>query len=432
MPRRSLIDPPRTRPRSRTLDQEGPTLAELIGATIALRTEFDSGKRAAIAGTLTKFTGGSSGGNGDGYTVPPAIARSMLPDTRDLSSPTITRTGVGYQSSGPGGYGFALEAGFSSFVADRARTTVGPCDFFNWWPVKTREFRIPAVSEASLADGSRFGGFTGTWVGNADTTVPAAVDGKLSQAVFWQERLLIATQISRDIWSDSVSLAQWLSYAATAEIRNKLEIAVLNGNNLGIQGVINEKCTVVTPKGATSSAQISAINIDAMWASLAEGNSENAVWHCNKNTLNVIDQLAVSGQFPEGLYRRPGESPMGIPWATIKGKPIIPMPWCATVGTIGDIILVDWSDYVFTYLQMNPAASALSFSIDIPRDDFHKGVRGVPEGAIEQRVSDQQFFSTDTLAVLFKLRGCGRFTWNTTATDYSGNTIGPCVVLASR
>ncbi len=428
MVRRSILDPPLSRSKPRT--DEGPSLAELIGATIAMRTEFDSGKRRAIAQTLTKVTGGDTGSSVDGFNVPHAIARSMLPDTREFGTPSIVRTMQG--TTGAAG-GFALAQGLSPFVADRARTTMGPCDLFHWWPVKERQFSIPAVSEASLADGSRFGGFTGTWVGNADITVPAAVDGKLSNAVFTQERLLISTVVSRDVWSDSALLAQWLSYAATAEIRNKIEIAVINGNNLGIAGIVNEPCTVTTLKGATSANQISAANIDAMYAALAEGNTENAVWHCNKNTLNVIDQLAVSGQWPENIYISAGK--YGNQHSLIKGKPVLPMPWCAAVGTIGDIILVDWSDYVFTYLQMQPGASALSFSVGIPNDDFHKGVRGIPDGAVEQRASDQQLFDTDRLSILWKLRGCGRFTWNSTVTSYSEptpKTYGPCVVLASR
>ena len=127
-----------------------------------------------------------------GVVIPPAIARSMLPDT-------LTRTGVGYVASGAGGYGDTLKVDYAPFVADRARTTYGPCDLMNWWPVKTREYKFPAVQETSRATGSRWGGIQATW-GLTETTLPAATDGQVSLATFDNTRLLIYTTVSRDVW----------------------------------------------------------------------------------------------------------------------------------------------------------------------------------------------------------------------------------------
>jgi hypothetical protein len=57
---------------------------------------------------------------------------------------------------------------------------------------------------------------------------------------------------------------------------------------------------------------------------------------------------------------------------------------------------------------------------------------GLPEGVVEQRASGQALFSTDQLALVWKLRGDGRFLWNSTMTNISGATVGPCAIIAQR
>src|SRR5689334_21392069 len=101
------------------------------------------------------------------------------------------------------------------------------------------------------------------------------------------------------------------------------------------QGVIGAPSTVVVSKGSTSAGSISAANIDLQWSAIAAGNRQNAVWHANVATIDAIDQLAVSGQWPESTYLAAGISPHWE-WATIKGRPLIPSPYCPNIGSPGD------------------------------------------------------------------------------------------------
>jgi hypothetical protein len=194
---------------------------------------------------------------------------------------------------------------------------------------------------------------------------------------------------------------------------------------------LTSQATYQVPKGATGPASISAINIDAQWAALSEGSSERAIWLANKNTINVLDQLNVSGQFPENLYFPAGSSPLGTPYGTIKGRPLLPNPFCSAVGNPGDLILFDPSDFVVCFHQMNNE-SPLSFSVELPDDSYHRGVRGLPFDAIEQRASDQQFFSTDLLQIVWKMRLDAKFLWNQISANVNGSVIAPSVVIAQR
>jgi hypothetical protein len=90
---------------------------------------------------------------------------------------------------------------------------------------------------------------------------------------------------------------------------------------------------------------------------------------------------------------------------------LLPNRFCSAVGNPGDLILFDPSDFVVCFHQMNNE-SPLSFSVELPDDSYHRGVRGLPFDAIEQRASDQQFFSTDLLQIVWKMRLDAKFLWN--------------------
>jgi HK97 family phage major capsid protein len=359
----------------------------------------------------------------------------------------LTRTGVGFTGSGPGGYGMTLPTGMSEFVFDRARTTQGPWSRCNWRAITEREWLMPAVAETARTNGNRWGGIQAYWgVGEASPT--PSTQPSVASIRFTPHDLRIYTPgISRDLWDDAVKIQLWFEYVAQSEMRFQIENGMINGPGAGIttggaptvppigsvvgpQGVVNAACTVVVAKQSGQSVStIQAINIDQMWSAIAAGSKENAVWHCNDDTLQYIDQLAVSGQFPEGLYFPRGY--FGNQYATLKGANIIPSECCPVIGNVGDLICVDWSDYYLTYIRPKSTASPM-FEIMIPSDLPHRGAVGMPPGSVESRFTDQQFFTTDALAFLWKVRIDGHFLWNSTVTNVNGAIVGPAAVLAAR
>jgi len=441
---RSLLDP-------RPVETEpveaspGPTLAETIGAVIAAHTCFDDGKRMALLDALRSPRHQSNGNGHDDrrsmfdVALSPAVSRSFLPGLVERSrfgsiagpsGPPLARAATGFPGSAGG---FALPLDMSPDIADRARATRGPWSMCSWWPVETREYLFPAVNEPTRLKGSRYGGFNAQW-GLSETTLPAESDGSLAQVQLTQNRLLMFTTISRDVWSDARKIQRWLSYIGMANLRDLIEESMIAGALNGPMGAINSPATVVVNKAGTAAGSISATNIDMMWASMYRGCKDNAVWHANDQTVAYLDELNVSGQFPENLYFPAGSSPMGTPFATIKGRPLYPTEFAPNLGNPGDLVCVDWTQYVFSYLQPRPEDSALSFSVQVPDDQFHKGMRGIPEGVVEQRVSSELYFQQDLLALVFKFRGDGAFIWSAPVLQASGGGqfLGPAAVIAPR
>ena len=105
------------------------------------------------------------------------------------------------------------------------------------------------------------------------------------------------------------------------------------------------------------------------------------------------------------LYQFPG-GPMNYasPYGTILGRPAIPIEQCAAIGTEGDIILFDPSQYII-------------------------GDKGGMNAASSIHVQ----FVTDQTAFRWIYRVNGEPIWHSPLTPYKGSsTLSPYVVLATR
>jgi HK97 family phage major capsid protein len=341
----------------------------------------------------------------------------------------LTRTMTGISGSSGG---FAIAAGMSEDILDRARMTVGPWSLCNWERVENRECYLPVTYEASRANGQRWGGMTATW-GYGETALPPPADAMLSRINTVQNQLLIYTTVSRDLFADSGSIGRWIKYVGLAEIRAALEWAMILGNGSGAgspcpMGAAVSPATVVIAR-ATGGA-ISVNDVNSMWRAIYGACQTNAVWHCSPTTVYALDALNTAGQGPP-LYYPAGTSPIGTPYATIKGRPLIPIESCPALGTAGDLICVDWTQYALTYLKLNPTDSPLAFDLQPPRDGYHRGIVGLREDAVESRISTDRLFELDELAIVFKLRGDGNFLWPNTMTVGDGTKVGPASVLST-
>ncbi|MGO9108043.1 MAG: phage major capsid protein [Thermoguttaceae bacterium] len=364
-----------------------------------------------------------------------ACTRSLLDSfmCRRVGWPSVQRTGVGAYGSGPGGFGFTLPVSMAESVVDRARQVVGPWNLCRWEPTPTRTFHLPIVAETSRARGSRYGGITST-IGEGEVLLAPPTDGKLGMLELNANRVTVLSYLSRDLFADARIAADWVVYTHTAEMRAAIESCLISAPNEATvaagtcpQPVIGAASTVVVTRSPTT-ATVSSLDVDALWAAIAPGNKATAVWHANGATIQAIDQLAVSGQFPEAIYW-PARG--GMP-ATIKGRPLIECDYCPALGQTGDLIVVDWNDYVMKYVSASPLTSMLTFRVSVPDYQYHRGIVGLPDGSVECRMSDQCLFTTDLLAFASKIRCAGHFIWGGTTTDLQGNIQGPAAVLTTH
>ncbi len=143
-----------------------------------------------------------------------------------------------------------------------------------------------------------------------------------------------------------------------------------------------------------------------MWARRFKGmarseGAEGYVWLINQDVNPDLGKLTLGiGTAGVAAYMPPGGLSVG-PYMTIKGAPVVEVEWCETLGTSGDIILADWSQYVT-----------------------------ISKGGMEAMQSMHLYFDSDQQAFRVTFRVGGEPWWATSLTPYKGtNTQSPFVVL---
>jgi HK97 family phage major capsid protein len=183
-----------------------------------------------------------------------------------------------------------------------------------------------------------------------------------------------------------------------------VEDAVIEGTGAGQPlGILNAGCLVSVAKETGQAATtIISENIIKMWARLHPSFKKNAVWLINPDVGPQLDHLTI----PAGTG---GVKPDYIMYGAdgtwrIKGKPVIEVEYASTLGTVGDIILADFSQY---YLAT--------------------------KGGVQAASSAHVRFLYDEMTFRFSYRVDGQPKFASALTPLKGsNTLAPFVVVATR
>lgn len=261
------------------------------------------------------------------------------------------------------------------------------------------------VDESSRATGSRFGGVQGYWVDEG--TAPTA-----SKPTFWKLKLevhkVMALFVPTDeLMSDTVELGRTATTSLSEELRFLAEDRIYNGTGVGSPaGIVGHAATVSVAKESNQAATTFLWeNVKKMWARMYAPSRASAVWHINQDVepaLFDLEKVVGTGGLP--VFLPPGGA-SASPFSMLLGRPIIPLEYCPTLGTVGDVSLVDWSEY-----------------------------RYVDKGGIQQDMSIHIYFTTDEMAFRAVYRADGRPKWRTPLIPFKGtaNTLSPFVTAATR
>lgn len=295
----------------------------------------------------------------------------------------------------------------SGDVASRVtRISIGP---------NSNGIKMNGVDETSRANGSRWGGIRAYWTGEAQLLT--ASQPKFRKIGMDLEKLTGLCYVTDELLQDSTALGAWLERAFVEELTFKVEDAIINGLGTGMPlGFLNSGAVVTVSKEASQvSATIVAENILKMWSRMPTKLRKNAVWLCNQDIepqlyqLNVkIKNVAGSENVggiaaPQVVFVPPGERP-GQDFGLLMGRPVIPVEYCPSLGTAGDIMLVDLSQYIM-----------------------------IDKGAVDAQQSIHVRFLYDETAFRFIYRVNGQPLWTSPMTPFKGtNTQSPFILLENR
>lgn len=265
----------------------------------------------------------------------------------------------------------------------------------------SNRMKLPAIDETSRVNGSRLGGVQAYWTGEAQTVT--ATKPKYRNIDLELEKLMALCYATDELLSDTTALDAWIKMAFMEEMAFKLDDAIINGTGVGMPlGILNAPCLVSQAK-ETNQANTTIVhqNITKMWNRLWAKNRANAAWFINQDIESQLTDMTFSVGTGGEL------SPFAREYAekgTLKGRPVIPIEQCATLGTVGDIILGDMSQYLM-----------------------------IEKGSVDAQVSMHVRFLYDENVFRFVYRADGEPSWNAPLTPYKGTTTySPFVTLATR
>lgn len=270
---------------------------------------------------------------------------------------------------------------------------------------KGNDMSLLAIDETSRANGSRFGGVQMYWESEAASFT--ASKPAFNRVNLRLKKLIGLCYVTDELLNDSaVALESVLTDLFAQEAAFKVGNAIVNGSGAGQPlGLLNSGALIsVSKETGQAAATIVKENIDKMWSRMYAGCRDKAVWLINQDIEPALDSMALN----VGTGGMPAYLPPGglndARYAKLKGRDVIPVEFCPTLGTVGDIILVDLSQYV----------------------TLRKG---------ETQTDSSIHFKFDTAQTAFRMymRVDGNLWWTQALTPFQGsNTKSPVVALASR
>lgn len=273
--------------------------------------------------------------------------------------------------------GIMLPPAFSGNIMDRvaakSNNLLNMTDDLGNLPLGVESMEYPATAETSRADGSRAGGIQGYW--KAELTQMAESRPKLKAVKFMPQQLYILAYISDKLLKYGSMLEGYLSAKAADEINFKTGDAIINGTGAGMpRGILTgatDKPRVQVAKDTNQPAKtISIQNLQKMYARMNAAFLQDAVWFINQDVYPALLDLSKNvgtGGLPVFL---PGGNIANAPFGTIFGRPIVPIEYCATLGTEGDIIFASLKQYATMGRGGVDAAQSIHLKFDFAQTAF--------------------------------------------------------------
>ncbi len=201
--------------------------------------------------------------------------------------------------------------------------------------------KIIQTDEKSRDTGSRHGGVRVYTTAELEEATQSKPDLRLASL---EPKKLTGFFYASEELNDAAFLGKEVRKAFSEEYAFACQDQVINGIGAGeALGVINADCTIkVTKETGQAGKTILTKNISSMWASY-HGSTKSAVWLINRNVTPQLDDLIVMAGTGGGVPGIVQYAPGGM---FIKGVPVVETEQCSKLGTVGDIILADFGQYI--------------------------------------------------------------------------------------
>jgi HK97 family phage major capsid protein len=268
------------------------------------------------------------------------------------------------------------EGPFSSKVR---RLPVGSNSNYGW---------INGVDETSRATGSRWGGVRGYRLAEAATKTASRPSFRKIQ---WElKKYAVVVYSTDELLADASQFSAIVNQACREELSFMVNDDIINGSGLGgPQGFLNSNALITVTR--TDANAVLHADIVNMWNRMDPRGRANAEWYINNDVQPQLDKLFFAAGSTGILSPFISYRPDGV--MTMYGRPVRVTEFNQTLGTAGDIVLADMSNYLFW-----------------------------EKGGVEAATSIHVQFLTDETAFRFVYRCDGQSALASALTPYKGTT----------
>lgn len=268
----------------------------------------------------------------------------------------------------------------------------------------TQFIEIIGIDETSRATGSRGGGvrvYT-----SRELEALTASKTKFNKIRIEPKKLTGHYVASSEVMNNVTFLGQEMRQLFAEEFAFKCQDLVINGTGAGEPlGVLNAGCLISQAKETGQAAATVVFENIIKMESRIWRESPGLVYLVNREVKPQLAQLHMpigTGGTVVPLYQQTYD--MGKTLATLNGIPCVTIEQAAALGTVGDIMLCDFSQYITAN-----------------------------RGGVDEAMSIHVYFLYDQQAFRFIYFFEGQPRWSSALTPYKGSaTVGPFIALATR
>lgn len=301
--------------------------------------------------------------------------------------------------------GFLVVTDYSNELiqnAHQAAVLAGDC---NTKPISSgaNSMTMFGIDETSRANGSRWGGVQSYWANEADTVT--ATKPKFRRMALNLNKLFAIAYATDEMIEDAAFLGATISEAFTEEMAFKLDDAILRGLGSGQPlGVLNSPAIISqSAESGQASSTILYANVLKMKNRMYVRGRSRAKWYVNIDCYPQLETMYLAtGSTGVAVINPYQVSADGV--ATLFGRPVVPVEQCSALGSVGDILYMDLSQFQL-----------------------------VDKGGVQAAESMHVRFLYGENTFRFTYRVDGQSRWHSALTPYKGNTtVSPFVALAAR
>ena len=190
-------------------------------------------------------------------------------------------------------------------------------------------------------------------------------DGELSfvngrEAIGQDVQMRLRTWLGETVY-DTTAGVPWIQAIFGEEMAHVLEQALISGSGKAQPlGILNSKALVPVPKESGQAAgTIVFKNVNKMRARMTQKQFTKSVWLVTQEAQEQLPLMKLEvGDGGVAVYM-PAGGVSGLPYDTLYGRPVISIEQCPALGSVGDIILANMSDYILVQKKMIEMAKSL-------------------------------------------------------------------------